>query len=117
MNLMTLTLIVAAVIFISLAIIFLIFKPIPIKANPRKALVKRDVKAYEGAKPEGEVAAAIAMALEAENSDEVPIAISTALALYLGDGVHDSESFVITIKRPSTAWNSPTLKFRKNPSK
>lgn len=116
----TLTLISVAVVFIALVILFLIFDlmgKISIKADSRKASNKRFPKIRKGSKPDAEVAAAIAMALEAENSDNIPIAISTALALYFGHEIHDSESFVITIRRPSTAWGSPALRFRKNPSK
>lgn len=116
----TLTLISVAVVFTALAIIFLFFTlvgKISIKADSRKASRKKFPKSRKRSKPDAEVAAAIAMALETENSDTVPVAISTALALYFGHEVHDSESFVITIRRPSTAWDSPSLRFRKNPSK
>lgn len=116
----TLTIISVAVVFIALIILFLIFDLmgiISMKADSHKAPKKRALKASKGSKPDSEVAVAVVMALEAENSDVVPVAISTALALYLGHGVHDSESFVITIRRPSTAWDSPALRFRKNPSK
>lgn len=49
--------------------------------------------------PEGEIAAAIAMALDQEVNGEVYAAISMALHQYLTDTVHDNESYIITIKR------------------
>lgn len=50
-------------------------------------------------KPDDEVAAAIALALDQEMNGEVYAAIGTALHLYMNDTVHDLESYVITIKR------------------
>ena len=53
----------------------------------------------KGKSPEGEVAAAIALALDQEMNGEVYAAISMALHQYLNDTVHDNESYIITIKR------------------
>ena len=50
-------------------------------------------------KPDDEVAAAIALALDQEMNGDVYAAIGMALHLYMNDTVHDLESYVITIKR------------------
>ena len=49
--------------------------------------------------PDAETAAAIALALSDEMSPEVYAAIGMALEEYLDEGVHDYESYIITIKR------------------
>ena len=49
--------------------------------------------------PDEETAAAIALALSDEMSPEVYAAIGMALEEYLDEGVHDYESYIITIKR------------------
>lgn len=49
--------------------------------------------------PTPEEAAAIAMALDREFSGETYAAIGMALHQYLNDTVHDTESYIITIKR------------------
>jgi len=47
-----------------------------------------------------EIAAAIALALEMDGgSDEEQAAIALALHRYLNDQIHDTESYIITIKR------------------
>lgn len=62
-----------------------------------------------------EVAAAIAMAIRQEFGGEPYAAIALALHNHLECGVHDAESFVITIK-PSgqSGWNNKSLTFRKS---
>ena len=64
----------------------------------------------------GTFAAAISMALSQEFGGEVYAAIAMALDDYLGGGIHDEESFVITI-RPSQNgnWNDKTQNFRQLP--
>ena len=58
--------------------------------------------------------AAIAMALDAEMGGEAEAAIAMAMHLYLSEAIHDSEPFVITIrKNPASAWNDRTSNFRK----
>ena len=52
------------------------------------------------------------MALDQEMNGEVYAAISTALHLYMEDSVHDKESFVITIRRKESGWNSKEQYFR-----
>ena len=123
----TLSLIAVTVVFSALVILFLAFSlvgKISMGLDARSAKPKtvrkasgKASRASGGAAPDAETAAAIALALEAENGGGVPVAISTALALYLGHGVHDSEPYTITIKRAPSAWDSPELRFRKNPVK
>lgn len=63
-----------------------------------------------------EVAAAIAMALSQADGGETVAAIAMAMDLYFNDSVHDSESFVVTIKADGTsAWNEKTQTFRRLP--
>lgn len=122
----TLTLIAVTTVFSALVILFVIFSIVgkismrmearnAAPAKPAKPAKKR--KKAAGSAPDAEVAAAIALALDAENGGEVPVAIATALALHLGTSVHDSEPFVITIRRNPSAWRNPALNFRKNPNK
>ena len=77
--------------------------------------MKKAAKA-KGGKAEGEVAAAIAMALDMESNGYTYAAIATALHLYLNDSVHDQESFIITIKpSQSSNWTDRTQTFRRMP--
>lgn len=62
-----------------------------------------------------EIAAAIGMALDQEMNGEVYAAISLALHLYMEDAVHDNESFVLTINRKQSSWNSKGQNFRQLP--
>lgn len=59
---------------------------------------KKKTKTAKGS-PEGEIAAAIAMALDQEMNGEVYAAIGMAMHQYLNDTVHDMESYIITIRR------------------
>ena len=78
-------------------------------------------KFKKAAKPEADeeaaIAAAIALALEAECGSETEAAIATALHLYLSDAVHDIEPGFITIRRSSSDWNNKKQNFRKSPIK
>ena len=81
---------------------------------------KRSAKAPKAGKPDAEVAAAIAMALERELSggDDVAAAIGMALDMYMDDTVHDAESFVITIRRNvASLWNDKSKNFRQLPTR
>ena len=70
----------------------------------------------EKSQPDGEVAAAIALALDMEQSGDVYAAIALALHLELGATAHDAESFVLTIRpTPNSAWNNPADGFRRKP--
>ena len=105
-----LTLISVMVVFSALLILAIIFGQIG-KWNRRR---------QEGPKPkrgrEDEIAAAISMALRQELGGEVYAAIAMALDDYLGSGIHDSESFVITIVPSGNGnWNDKTQNFRQLP--
>ena len=66
--------------------------------------------------PSAEEAAAIALALDMEQDGAVYAAIAAAVVLYLGQSVHDSESYTLTIRQdPSSAWKDKRLTFRKLP--
>ena len=70
----------------------------------------------EKSTPDGEVAAAIALALDMEESGDLYAAIALALHLELGATAHDAESFVLTIRpNPASAWNDPADSFRRRP--
>lgn len=113
-----LTLISVSVVFIALTILAFIFGWIG-NANKKTAAPKA-TKAAKPSKKNGnmtpEIAAAISMALSQEFGGEVYAAIAMALDDYLGGGIHDEESFVITI-RPSQNgnWNDKTQNFRQLP--
>ena len=117
---LVLTLIAVSVVFTALMILAFIFGLIgdihnrPKTAKPKKARkVKAAAKAGEVTP---EIAAAISMALSQETGGEVQAAIALALHDYLGVGIHDLESFVITIV-PSAAsgWADKTQTFRQSP--
>ena len=117
----TLSLIAVTVVFSALAILFVAFSLVgkmsmKLDANSSESGAAKKIKKGKGMEPE--VAAAIAMALETEKGDEVPVVISAALAIYLDNGgVHDAEPFAITINHNPGAWDNPVLNFRKNPVK
>lgn len=113
-----LTIVAVTVVFSALAILWFLFwllfeRPAKMKANPKPAKVKK-AKAGDS---NAEVAAAIAMALDLDSNGDVYAAIATALHLYFNDAIHDNESFVVTIKQPSTntGWNEKTQTFRRMP--
>lgn len=115
----TLTLIAVSTVFLGLIILYCIYtlsgnifsgkyKKDPSK---KKAKVKASAKA-SGMTPE--VAAAIALALNAGAGNEAEIAALTALSLYLGTSTHDAESYILTIKDSGNSWNN-NQNFRKLP--
>ena len=109
-----LTLISVCVVFFALAILAFIFTAIG-KAGGREKPAKAPVRKGGKGAPTPEVTAAIAMALSHEDGEEVCAAIAMALEEYMG-GVHDEESFVITIKpTPGSAWAGKEQGFRKLP--
>ena len=112
----TLTLISVTVVFSALIVLYFIYN---LSGNIFSGKFKRKPKAPKAAKGEisGEVAAAIAMALEAEAGGETEAAIATALHLYLSDAVHDVEPGVVTLRRSPSAWDNKQLNFRKLPRK
>ena len=115
----TLTLIAVSTVFLGLIILYCIYtlsgnifsgkyKKDPSK---KKAKVKASAKA---ARMTPEVAAAIALALNAGAGNEAEIAALTALSLYLGTSTHDAESYILTIKVSGNSWNN-NQNFRKLP--
>ena len=109
----TLTIISVSTVFAALIILYFIYN---FSGNLFSGKFKRKPKAPKPAKGEisGEVAAAIAMALEAEAGGEAEVAIATALHLYLSEAVHDVEPGIITIRRTSSPWDNKQLNFRKS---
>ncbi|MCQ2140780.1 MAG: hypothetical protein MJY83_00355 [Bacteroidales bacterium] len=54
--------------------------------------------------------------MEAEKVDKQTLAaITMALHLYMTDEVHDTEPFVITIRRKQSFWDDRSRNFRKKP--
>lgn len=111
-----LTVVAVSVVFLALAILWFLFwvlfeRPAKMKAEPVRK------KAPKSGKSDcGEVAAAVAMAMDLESGGDAYAAIATALHLYLNDTVHDRESFVITIRHPeSSNWTNKTQTFRRMP--
>ena len=87
---------------------------IPSVATVIPSVAKESVR--KGHTPDAEVAAAIALALDMENSGEIYAAIATALHLYMAGNAHDAESFVLTIRRDPSIWNAnKTEGFRRKP--
>ena len=115
-----LTIVSVTVVFCALAILWFLFwilfeRPAKKKSTAASKTVKKAAKA-KGGKAEGEVAAAIAMALDMESNGDTYAAIATALHLYLNDSVHDQESFISTIKpSQSSNWTDRTQTFRRMP--
>ena len=116
----TLTLIAVSTVFLGLIILYCIYTLSgnifsgKYKKDPSK---KKAAKAKASAKAGGmspEVAAAIAMALNAGAGNEAEIAALTALSLYFGTSTHDAESYVLTIKDADVTWNNK-MNFRKLP--
>ena len=113
-----LTLISVLTVFISLTILAFIFTAIGNRSTrDKKPKEKKASKKYsENMSPE--VAAAISIALSQEFGGEAFAAIALALDDYLGGGVHDAESYVITIKpTPGSLWNEKAQNFRQLPRK
>lgn len=113
----TLTIVCVLVVFCALLILFVIYNlsgMIFTGKFKRKKKEEAKPKALAGNAPQEEIAAAIAMALNAECSGEVEAAIATALHLYIGDCMHDAEPYIITIKPQASAWKAKS-NFRKQP--
>ncbi len=111
----TLALIAVTTVFTALVILYFIYSFIGKASNSKVPRVKRSPR--KGSAPDAETAAAIAMALEAENGGEVNAAIAMALHLYFNDAVHDIEPGIITFAPQATQWNDKSLTFRKTPRK
>ena len=111
----TLALIAVSTVFTALVILYFIYSFIGKASNSKVPGVKRSRK--KGSAPDAETAAAIAMALEAEQGGEVNAAIAMALHLHFNDTVHDIEPGIITFAPRVSQWNDKTLTFRKSPRK
>ena len=117
-----LSLVAVSVVFSALAILWFLFwlffdrpakKAAAAKDKPKKAAVKAPVKAGEVS---DEIAAVIALAMDMEQGGDVYAAIALAMDLYFNDTVHDTESFVLTMRpKEGSAWNDKKQIFRKLP--
>ncbi len=110
----TLTLISVSVVFAALIVLYFVYT---LSGSIFSGKFKRAPKPGKTVKgtPDEEVAAAIALALDMENSGDVYAAIATAVHLYLSDAVHDMEPGIVTIVRKESGWNDKALTFRKLP--
>lgn len=114
-----------SVVFISLIILFFVFKligKVQVKFSEKKTPKDKPVpaapaKATKSGKTNPEVAAAIAMALDKECGGEARAAIALALHLYLNSCVHDQESFVLTIRHTESSWSDKTKLQLQSPTK
>ena len=113
----TLTLIAVSAVFLGLIILFFIynFSGNIFSGKYKKAPKEKKVKAVKKAsgKVDGEVATAIAMALQMNGGEEVYAAIATALHLHLSCSTHDGGPFILTIKPCQSAWGNKMLNLRK----
>lgn len=120
----TLTIVSVSVVFLALILLFIIYNfsgkcfsgkikfKNPFKRAPKPA---KAVGMAAAGGNQDEIAAAIAMALNAECSGEVEAAIALAMHRFLSECTHDAEPFVITIKPHGSAWNNKSQIFRKQP--
>ncbi|MBO7396953.1 MAG: OadG family protein, partial [Bacteroidales bacterium] len=106
----TLAVVSIAVVFSALAILWFLFWLLFERRAARKA-----APAAKRGTPDGEVAAAIALALDMEESGDDYAAIAAALHLYLSESVHDLEPGFVTIRRTPSGWDNKALGFRKLP--
>lgn len=95
------TIVSVLMVFLALIILFFAYTFIGKISSGQWKLQLKEKKAKSAAKgqPSPEEAAAIAIAIDHELNGEVYAAIGTALHQYLGNTVHDMESYIITIRR------------------
>ena len=111
----TLTIISVSVVFFALLILFGLYS---LSGNIFTGKFrKKPEKAPASGAPDGEIAAAIAMALELEDEGPEKAAIAMALHLHLQSCSHDVEPGIITIAEHRSGWNDKKLTFRKSPQK
>ncbi len=115
-----LTLVSVTVVFTALIILWWLFSLLGKVSggDSKKTDGSKKIKRANAGKPgkmTDETAAAIAMALDQEMNGEAYAAIAAALHLYAEESVHDKESFVITIQRKQSSWNSKEQNFRQLP--
>lgn len=94
------TIVSVSVVFVALIILYLAYEVIGKLASgkirmPQLGRRKTSIQSN----PSPEEAAAIAIALDQELNAETHAAIAMAMHLYMNDTVHDTESYIITIKR------------------
>ena len=115
----TLTLISVTVVFSALIVLYFVYSlsgSIFSGKFKREPKPKKRTRSVIPSEVEGsEIAAAIAVALDMENSGDVYAAIATAVHLYLNDAVHDVEPGIVTITRKDSGWNNKALTFRRLP--
>ena len=115
----TLTIISVTVVFTALTVLYGVyslsgsifsgkFKREPKPKKRSRSVIPSEVEGSQ-------IAAAIAVALDMENSGDVYAAIATAVHLYLNDAVHDVEPGIVTIVRKDSGWNNKALTFRRLP--
>ncbi len=117
-----LSLVAVTVVFSALAILWFLFwlffdrpakKAAQAKEKPKNSAAKAQVKAGEVS---DEIAAVIALAMDMEQGGDVYAAIAMAMDLYFSDTVHDTESFILTMRpKDGSAWNDKKQIFRKLP--
>ncbi len=97
------TLVSVAVVFVALVILYFAYtfigKAINGKIDFRRCFRSCRKASASDKCPSDEEAAAIALALDQELNGEAYAAIAMAMHQYLNDTVHDTESYIITIKR------------------
>ena len=97
------TLVSVAVVFSALVILYFAYtfigKAVNGKIDFRRCFRSCRKASSSDVRPSGEEAAAIALALDQELNGEAYAAIALAMHQYLNDTVHDTESYIITIKR------------------
>ena len=97
------TLVSVAVVFSALVILYFAYtfigKAINGKIDFRRCFRSCRKASASDKCPSAEEAAAIALALDQELNGEAYAAIAMAMHQYLNDTVHDTESYIITIKR------------------
>ncbi len=113
----TLTIIAVSTVFLGLIVLCFIYS---LSGNfftgkYKKAPKEKKVAAVRKGtgKVDGEVATAIALALQMDGGDEVYAAIATALHLYTNCNSHDGGPFVLTITPCQSAWGNKMLNLRK----
>ena len=116
----TLTLVSVSVVFCALAILWFLFwlffdRPAKKKADG-KARRSAAIPGMAKESPSDEIAAVIALAMDMEQGGDVYAAIALAMDLYFNDTVHDTESFVLTMRpEKDSPWNDKKQNFRKLP--
>ena len=116
-----LSMVAVSVVFSALAILWFLFwlffdRPAKRAAQAKSKPVKTKAAALKAGEPTDEIAAVISLAMDMEQGGDVYAAIALAMDLYFNDTVHDTESFVLTMRpKDGSAWNDKKQIFRKLP--